>query len=298
MVNIFNIQRFSTHDGEGIRTNIFFKGCPLKCPWCSNPESRSAKPDVLYDQRLCQGFQECVNASNGELHYNQDHLVIDHNEITDVERLRNICPAKALSVAGEKNTTEQILKAIEKDLPFYTHSKGGVTLTGGEPFTQNWYLLDLVKELKAKGIDIAAETSLHMPWNRIEPYVNLIDCWLADLKHVDDEKFKKYTGGSAALVMDNLRKLDGLNANVIIRIPVIPGFNHTLSEMTRILDFVSSLETVCEVHFIPYHAFGEGKYKLLGMEYPYKNETTLPPGEMENITNYAMSKGLAFKIGG
>ena len=182
MLNIFNIQRFSTHDGEGIRTNVFFKGCPLNCPWCSNPESRSAKPNLLYDQRLCRDFQECVKASNGELHYDHGQLIIDHQAITDVEKLRNSCPAKALSVAGEAKTIEQILEAIEKDLPFYTHSNGGVTLTGGEPFAQNGYLLDLVKELKTLGIDIAVETSLHMPWNRIEPYVDLIDCWLTDLK--------------------------------------------------------------------------------------------------------------------
>lgn len=298
MLNIFNIQRFSTHDGEGIRTNVFFKGCPLSCPWCSNPESRSVKANLLYDQRLCQGFQECVKASNGELHYDNGQLIIDHNAITDVEKLRNVCPAKALSVAGEKRTVEQILEAIEKDLPFYTHSNGGVTLTGGEPFAQNWYMLDLVKALKAKGIDIAAETSLHMPWNRIEPYVELIDCWLADLKHVDVKKFKKYTGGSAGLVMDNFRKLDALNAHVIVRIPVIPGFNHTLPEMKHIIDFAATLQSVNEVHFMPYHAFGEGKYSLLGMDYTHINNTQLLPGEMENITKYTKSKGLDYKIGG
>ncbi len=298
MLNIFNIQRFSTHDGDGIRTNVFFKDCPLSCLWCSNPESRSAKPNVLYDQRLCKGFQECVKASNGALHYDKGQLFIDHHSITDVEKLRDSCPAKALSVAGETKTVEQILKAIEKDLPFYTHSNGGVTLTGGEPFAQNWYLLDLVKELKTKGIDIAVETSLHMPWNRIEPYVELIDCWLADLKHVDAKKFKKNTGGSASLVMDNFRKLDALNANIIVRIPLIPGFNHRLPEMKRIIDFAAALQSVNEIHFMPYHAFGKGKYKLMGLDYTYINNTQLLPEEMENITNYTKSKGLAFKIGG
>lgn len=297
MVNIFNIQRFSTHDGDGIRTNVFFKGCPLNCLWCSNPESRSAKANVLYDQRLCQGFKECVKASNGQLHYDQGQLIIDHRAIRDVEKLRNSCPAKALSVAGEAKTIEQILETIEKDLPFYTQSNGGVTLTGGEPFAQNWYLLDLVKELKTKGIDIAVETSLHMPWNRIEPYVELIDCWLADLKHVDAKKFNSYTGGSAALVMDNLHKLDALHANMIVRIPVIPGFNHTLPEMEQIIDFAATLQSVKELHFMPYHAFGEGKYKLMGLKYTHVNNTQLP-GEMENITHYTKSKGLAFKIGG
>lgn len=298
MVNVFNIQRFSTHDGEGIRTNIFFKGCPLKCPWCSNPESRSANPNLMYDQRLCQGFEECVRKSNGALHYDHGKLIINQNKLTAVENLRNICPGKALTVAGEKKTIEHILEAIEKDLPFYTQSNGGVTLTGGEPFAQNWYLLDLVKELKAKGINITVETSLHMPWNRIEPYMNFIDCWLADLKHVDRDKFRKYTGGNAALVMRNFRKLDALKANVIVRIPVIPGFNQSLAEMKRIIDFVSTLEFVKEVHFIPYHAFGEGKYNLLGIDYQHKNYAPILQEEMENITNYTKTTGLSYKIGG
>ena len=298
MLNIFNIQRFSTHDGEGIRTNVFFKGCPLKCPWCSNPESRSHKPDLLFDKRLCQRFEECVKASKGELFFEQDQLVINQDVITDIERLRDICPAKALTVAGERKTIDNILEAIEKDLPFYSQSNGGVTLTGGEPFAQDWNLLDLIHELKAKEIDIAVETSLHMPWGRIKPYVKLIDCWLADLKHVDSDKFKKYTGGSAELVMSNFRRLDASNANIIVRVPVIPGFNHTLSEMQQIIDFAASLQSVSEVHFILYHALGEGKYDLMGLDYQYKNGQSLQPQELDDITKYTKSKGLQTKIGG
>lgn len=298
MLNIFNIQRFSTHDGEGIRTNVFFKGCPLNCPWCSNPESRSAKPNLLYDKRLCQRFEECVKATKGELYFEKDQLIINQDVITDIERLRDICPAKALTVAGERKTIDNILEAIEKDKPFYSHSNGGVTLTGGEPFAQNGYLLDLVKELKAKEIDIAVETSLHMPWERIKPYVGLIDCWLADLKHVDSDKFKRYTGGSAELVMSNFHKLDASNANIIVRIPVIPGFNNTLPELQKIIDFASSLQSVSEVHFILYHALGEGKYELMGLDYKYKKYQSAQPQELEDIIKYTKSKGLKIKIGG
>ncbi len=298
MLNIFNIQRFSTHDGEGIRTNVFFKGCPLNCPWCSNPESRSYKSDLLYDKRLCQQFGECVKASNGELHFEKDLLIINRELITDIERLRDICPAKALTIAGKRKTIDYIIEKIEKDLSFYSQSNGGVTLTGGEPFAQDWNLLDLVHELKAKEIDISVETSLYVPWERIEPYAGLIDCWLADLKHVDSDKFRKFTGGSAELVMSNFRRLNALNAHVIVRIPVIPGFNHTLPEMKQIIDFAATLSSVNEVNFIPYHALGEGKYKLMGLDYKYKNSSKPPPGEMEDIIEYTKSKKLQYKIGG
>lgn len=298
MLNIFNIQRFSTHDGEGIRTNIFFKGCPLKCPWCSNPESRATKPNLLYDKRLCHRFEECVKASDGGLYFEQDQLMIDQNAIVDVEILKDICPAKALSVVGERKSIDEIVDAVEKDLPFYSQSEGGVTLTGGEPFAQNLNLLSLVKELKARGIDIAVETSLHMPWIRIEPYVELIDQWLVDLKHVDPDKFKKFTGGSAELIMSNFRKLDAANVNMIVRVPVIPGFNHAHSEMQHIINFAASLQSLREIHFMPYHILGKGKYDLMGIDYQYNNYQSVSSDELDDITNYTKLKNLKFKIGG
>ena len=239
-----------------------------------------------------------MKASKGELYFENDRLMINQDLKSDIEKLRDICPAKALTVAGENKSIDDILKAIEKDMPFYSNSNGGVTLTGGEPFAQNGYLLDLVEELKAKDIDIAVETSLHMPWERIKPYVGLIDCWLVDLKHVDSDKFKKYTGGSAELVMANFHKLDASNANMIVRIPVIPGFNHTFSEMQQIIDFADNLQSVSEVHFILYHALGEGKYQLMGLDYQYKNHKPLHSMEMEDIIEYSKSKGLQVKIGG
>ena len=224
--------------------------------------------------------------------------MIEQNAIVDVEILKEVCPAKALSVAGERKTIDEIVEAVEKDLPFYSQSDGGVTLTGGEPFAQNLNLLSLVKELKARGIDIAVETSLHMPWMRIEPYVELIDQWLVDLKHVDTDKFKKFTGGTAELVMSNFRKLDAANVNMIVRVPVIPGFNHTHSEMQHIINFAASLQTVREIHFMPYHTLGKGKYDLMGIDYRYDNYESLKPHELEDIIKYTKLKNLKFKIGG
>lgn len=298
MLNIFNIQRFSTHDGVGIRTNIFFKGCPLNCPWCSNPESRSHNPNLLFDNRLCKKFGDCVKASSGAIYFEKDQLKINPKSKVDFEELRDVCATKALTVAGEKKSIESIFEHIEKDRSFYSNSKGGVTLTGGEPFAQNLELLDLVKELKAKEINVAVETSLHVPWHKIEPHVPLIDFWLADIKHVHPDKFKKFTGGNIALIMENFRKLDALGANIIARVPVIPGFNHTISEMRDIIDFASSLPTVKEIHFMPYHSLGESKYRLMGTNYQFIGSKKMGSEELSEITDYATLKNLKYRIGG
>lgn len=298
MLNIFNIQRFSTHDGAGVRTNIFFKGCPLNCPWCSNPESRSSRPELMYDRRLCNHFEACIKASNGALHFENDRLAVDKRNTIDFQTLRSSCPSRALTVAGERKSVDEVILEIEKDLPFYNNSNGGITLTGGEPLMQGDYLLKLVKSLKAKSIDIAMETSLHVPWKSISPFVGYIDCWLADIKHIDEKKFKSVIGGNAKLVMQNLQKLDKIHANAIVRIPIIPEFNHKDEELKIIIDFVASLHSVKEIHFIPYHVFGKAKYALLGIDYTCEKLNPLPSNALDFATHYAKEKKLKYKIGG
>ena len=298
MLNIFNIQRFSIHDGDGIRTNIFFKGCPLKCPWCSNPESRSSKPNLMYDRKMCLHFYECIAKSNGALSFVEDRLKLKKDAKLNIEQIREACPAKALRVAGEDTTVDELLSIVKRDLPFYEESNGGVTLTGGEPFSQELDLLELVRELKAQSIHVAVETSLHVQWSKIEPFVPFIDCWLTDIKHVDDAKYKKFTGGNLQLVQHNFHRLDALGANMIARVPVIPGFNDTEEELHAIIDFITTLNAVDEVHFMPYHNFGEGKYELLDMPYQYEDTKKPEASDLLEITQYAKSKNLKYKIGG
>jgi len=298
MLDIFNIQRFSTHDGEGIRTNIFFKGCPLKCPWCSNPESRSHAPDLLFDKKLCNHFEECLEVSSGALYFERNQLQVRKNSHLDLHTLKSVCPTKALSIAGDLKSVEQLIHEVEKDLPFYHNSNGGVTLTGGEPLVQKGELLEFVKMLKERNINIAIETTLNVAWIKIFPLVDIIDCWLADLKHVNPRKFKSFTAGNIHLVMENFRKLDSSNAHIIVRIPVIPGFNHTKQELQSMIDFVTKLKTVKEVHFMPYHNFGNAKYKLLNIENPYTNCKSMASEELDYIVEYAVNKGLDTKIGG
>jgi pyruvate formate lyase activating enzyme len=295
---IFNIQRYSIHDGEGIRTIIFFKGCPLRCPWCSNPESQTYGPSLMYDQRLCKDFGDCLSKGEPAITTNNGTISIDRSIVKDAEMLREVCAANALTVVGKEMSIREIMDEIEKDIPFYHQSGGGVTLSGGEPLSQNGLLVPLMEKLNQQKVHLSVETSLHVTWKQIERCLKLVDCFMVDLKHVDKQKFNSITSGDADLVLDNLHKLNDLDQQIIIRIPVVPDFNHSEEEMIRIIDTVTVLKSVHEIHFIPYHTLGSEKYKMLGMDYSYKNHKNIQESEITPYLKYANSKGLKTKIGG
>ena len=296
MLTVFNIQRYSIHDGKGVRTNIFFKGCPLHCSWCNNPESLDPAPSIMFDERICHQFGECFKPGNGEIILENNKLVINRDRISDPAIYNNICPAKAIIVIGQERSILQLLNEIEKDIPFYNMSDGGVTLTGGEPLSQGPELKELVIELKKRGIHVSAETSLHLPWTIIENYINLIDLFLADLKHIDNDKFAKYTGGDANLVMENFKKLDETGNKFIIRLPVIPWFNFSSAELFAIIDFAAGLKNASEINFIPFHTLAKEKYLMLGKDYTFGNHRNIEKAELKPFTEYAEQKGLISKI--
>lgn len=295
---IFNIQRFSTHDGQGIRTMIFYKGCPLACKWCCNPESQSFTASLMYNRKLCKNFGDCMKQGDPAITSGVDGIIIDHASVKNPEKFSNVCASKALIVSGEDKGVNELLVEIEKDLPFYQQSGGGVTLSGGEPLSQGAELDSLLTELKKKKINVAIETCLHITWENVERCIRFTDTFLVDLKHTDPEKFMKFTGGDADLVLNNLRKLADLHKNIIIRVPVIPEFNHTEQEMRSIIDFAVSLKTVKEIHFLPFHNLGNEKYKMLGLEYYYSGTGRVTADEINIYAEYANSVGLVTKIGG
>jgi pyruvate formate lyase activating enzyme len=178
---IYNIQRFSTHDGEGIRTMVFYKGCPLRCKWCSNPESQDFEYSVMYDRRMCSNFGDCLKTGSSGITVADKGIVIDRSRIEDPEKLRNVCASGALKIIGEKKSTDKILQEITRDMPFFSRSKGGVTLSGGEPLSEGPELTELMTELKKRNIDVAVETSLHVPWENIERTIGLVNTYLVDL---------------------------------------------------------------------------------------------------------------------
>jgi len=295
---LFNIQKFSTHDGGGIRTLIFFKGCPLRCPWCSNPEGQSFDYDLFFNKRKCIGCLECVKASKeGEFQTSGKGIVINRERIKNPLVFKDICPAKAIQVIGEKIDLKRLMGDIEKDKLFFNKSGGGVTFSGGEPFAQPNELLALAKAIKTRGISTAVETCMDVPWKDVEDTIGVIDEFLVDLKHVDAKRLKEATGSDFGQVEDNLKKLENRKISLTIRVPVIPGFNDNPTDMREIIDFVSSLTNVRELQFIPYHSYGKNKYSQMGLDYTYPSGT-VDKKYLDGFANYAKTKGLKTNIGG
>jgi len=232
----------------------------------------------------------------GQISFKNNKLVIHRNLIPNPEVYSDVCPSRALIILGEEKNVTEIIQEIEKDIPFFRMSEGGITLTGGEPFSQGPELKDLIVELNNRGIHVSAETSLHVPWEVIENYVNMVDLFLADLKHIDNDKFTKQTGGNATLVIDNFKKLDETGRKFIVRIPVIPGFNFSDRELKAILDFATGLKNAVEINLIPSHSLAEEKYMMLGLDYKYGNYPKIGKAELVPYVDYAENRGIATKI--
>jgi pyruvate formate lyase activating enzyme len=252
----------------------------------------------LYDSKLCKNFRDCLKVGDGAIISGKNGIEINRAAIRNPEIFRDICLSRAITVSGEEKTINEILAEIEKDLPFYKQSGGGVTLSGGEPLSQGQEIVTLLKELKQRNINVAIETSLHVPWENIDSCVSLTDTFLVDLKHTGKEKFTSFTGGDADLVLENLRSLSACHNNIIVRVPVIPGFNHTKSEINGIIDFAVSLKTIREIHFLPFHNLGEGKYEMAGLDYLYQGAPRVDAIELKAYADYAKSVGLNVSIGG
>lgn len=292
---IFNIQRYSTHDGPGIRTVVFLKGCSLGCRWCQNPESRARSEDLLYDSRLClAGCELCQQAAPAVITRTLDGLIIHRQHVNDshIAALRDCCPTTALTVCGEEKSVEEIMATVLRDKPFYDRSGGGITLSGGEPFMNPTLAQALFEASHQAGIHTAVETCLHVPWKYIEPALPFVDLFLADLKHVDEAVFRQWTDGSARRVLDNLQRLAQAGKNMIIRVPLIQGFNASEADITAITDFAADRLRVSEIHFLPYHTLGMNKYQLLSQPYTAPDKPLDAPELLAFAQDYTRSKGL------
>ncbi|MEC5638496.1 glycyl-radical enzyme activating protein [Klebsiella quasipneumoniae] len=292
---IFNIQRYSTHDGPGIRTVVFLKGCSLGCRWCQNPESRARSEDLLYDPRLClAGCELCQQTAPAVITRTLEGLIIHRQHVNDshIAALRDCCPTTALTVCGEEKSVEEIMATVLRDKPFYDRSGGGITLSGGEPFMNPALAQALLEASHQAGIHTAVETCLHVPWKYIEPALPFIDLFLADLKHVDEAVFRQWTDGSARRVLDNLQRLAQAGKNIIIRVPLIQGFNASEADITAITDFAADRLRVSEIHFLPYHTLGMNKYQLLSQPYTAPDKPLDAPELLAFAQDYARSKGL------
>jgi len=298
---IFNIQRYSTHDGPGIRTVVFMKGCSLGCRWCQNPESRARTQDLLFDARLClDGCDLCQQAVPGVIERALNGLVIHREKLEQLhlDALVECCPTQALTVCGELKSVDDIMATVLRDKPFYDRSGGGLTLSGGEPFMNPALALQLLKTSHDQGIHTAVETCLHVPWKYLEPALPYIDLFLADLKHVDAEKFMQWTDGSAKRVLDNLKRLAAAGKKMTIRVPLIQGFNADEASIEAITEFAATELQVSDIHFLPYHTLGMNKYSLLGVPYSAPDKPLDAPELLEFAQQTARAKGLTATLRG
>ncbi len=252
---IFNIQRFSIHDGPGIRTIVFFKGCVMRCAWCCNPESQEYRI-----QSMIEGGKE--------------------------------------KTVGYDVTVDDIMPEILSDMPYYMRSGGGVTLSGGEVLAQADFAAELLRECKTQGLHTAIESAASLPYSEIEKLLPYLDLFLMDIKHIDSDKHMEYTGVGNERILENAKRVAKSGVELIIRTPIIPGFNDTEKEVEAISRFAATLDGVREHHLLPYHRLGADKYEGLGRKYTLNDIEPPTREKMEHLLSVAERSGLKCQIGG
>ncbi|WP_375749467.1 [formate-C-acetyltransferase]-activating enzyme [Vibrio sp. HN007] len=270
--HVFNIQRYSLNDGEGIRTVVFFKGCPLKCPWCANPESRSHKPHTIKREAKCIHCDTCD---------------------MDVDE----CPSGAVEVVGHDMTMDEVLKEIAKDEVFYRTSGGGITLSGGEVLSQVPFVIELLKKLKTLGYQTAIETSGQGSTTQLLRIGELCDEVLFDFKIMDSEQAKDVIGINLERVLDGFTKLVESGVNVIPRLPLIPGYTLDMENVYKVMNFIKPFG-LKEVHILPFHQYGASKYDTLDMDYEFKDVTVPTKDEVASVKRHIEAQGYKVVIGG
>lgn len=286
---IFNIQRFSTSDGPGIRTVVFLKGCFLDCAWCHNPESKCAKTEIFYDPIKCVGCGRCVNVCENNCQSFGDVHIFEREKCNSCGQCASVCCADALEICGEEKTAEEIIDVVLRDKPFYEESGGGITLSGGEPLMQYDFSLSLLKLAKENGLHTAIETS-GFSGKRLEELIRYTDLWLYDIKLFPDDEHKKHTGVSNENIFKNLYLLDSSGANIILRCPMIPNVNLTQEHFENLSELANKLKNVIAIHLEPYHPLGLSKAKLLGKTQIYRNNKFLDSSKLRPFAEMLMAK--------
>jgi pyruvate formate lyase activating enzyme len=303
MHTVTNIQKYSIHDGDGIRTTVFFKGCHLRCLWCHNPETQSFEKELQVDVPKCTGCGRCAAVCpQGAVSIGEDHKsVTDRSKCIVCGKCEAACLGNYRTVVGHDYSVDELVKICLQDQMFYEQSGGGVTLSGGEVMAMDSdYILSLVKKLHREGVDVTIDTCGQAPYSSYEAILPYVHTWLYDIKVIDNEKHKKYIGMGNSLILSNLTELAKSGARIYIRIPVVREVNGDRGSMKAIMDFLSTNGIrPAQVNLLPYHSTGSHKYGKLGRKYGAEDLTAPSDEEMKSFVKQWEDEGYTnIKIGG
>lgn len=296
---IFNVQKYSIHDGPGIRSTVFLKGCPLSCSWCHNPESQCFEKELLLFNKRCIGCGECIKiCKTGALLLNKNNLNRDADKCTLCGNCAKTCCTNAIEIAGRDVNAMELMRELEKDIIFYDSSKGGITISGGEPLSQGEFTLDLLERCKQLELHTAVDTSGYGGASILEEISKYTDLFLYDIKLIDRERHMQNTGVSNETILQNLKLLSSKGKRIWIRIPVVPGINDDEENIEATARLIKTTTGVEQVNLLPYHNAAIEKYKRLNMKYAL-SDTKIPQKDyMDEIAAAYQLHGINVLIGG
>ncbi|MGR6979971.1 glycyl-radical enzyme activating protein [Testudinibacter sp. P27/CKL/0425] len=294
---LFNIQRYSLHDGPGIRTIPFLKGCPLACKWCSNPESQNPKPELLFKANDCIHCGKCLAVCQHQVLSISNPNFVDRQACVGCGDCAEVCPTQALLMKGKRMTVAQVVQELQKDSNVYRRSGGGITLSGGEPLSQPHFARELLRACREKGWHTAIETTGLTTKAVIEDVFPFVDLALTDIKAINPTIHRNATGVDNRIILENVIRISYIT-KTIVRIPVIGGVNDNISEIQAIADFTKLMHNITTIHLLPYHNYGENKYSLLGRIYPMGNTGEVEKDKMNIFKQEIENKGISCQIGG
>ena len=296
---VTEIERFAIHDGPGIRTLVFFKGCPLKCRWCSNPETQSLEPQMMLMRSRCKGCGACIP------HCPQKAIFLDNEGLIHSDRTKCIdcgaciepCIYYARKMTGKEYTVQELVDICLKDESAYKHSGGGITISGGEPTVQAKELIPFLEQCKSHRLNIGMETCAFCDWEDLDRITDYLDYVFVDIKNMDKDAHREFTGASNKLILENIRKLSDKGVPMVISIPVIPGFNDTEENIRETAEFAKTLDSLKRVRLLPYHRLGTVKFDGLDREYPLEQLRSPEQEQMNRLRDIVEDAGVQVTVG-
>ena len=294
---VFNIQRYSIDDGPGIRTTVFFKGCPLSCVWCSNPESQNLQPELLHRDTICKRCYRCVPACTlGAISVGPNGVVIDRDICNACGDCVEACPHDAMRISGKEMTVDEVMALVLRDRDFYEDSGGGVTLSGGEVLSQADFALEILKRVRDAGLHTVVDTSGQGDTEKLKRLIPYVELFYFDIKHIDPKIHRAETGRTNENILRNFQVVESSGVPVTVRVPVIPGFNDTADAISDIAEMVAMYAPGTTVHLLPYHRYGQQKYDMLGLDYELAAAETPSPEFMDAARKIVESRGLRCEV--